>query len=243
MRYLCKTGVSYLKFCKEKRFFLLIRFINGDLHNSVIVAWFSMFSHHITLVLSFYLTSLFCLQNKQVFSKSFYPVMCWVLQEKCSVEFNISAHQLTGTGLEHAFAVDGSVSKQFCFDFKEKYYLCASFQAKNCSMDTGLFLRWNKTLSSCHHSFVCVSLSPLLFLYRQCREAGFLHAYSHTFIFIFTFTHFRTFRDKCDSVTKWIYRYYNISFTLTKVRTALDLYQHTWKETSYLLWWAFYPGE
>lgn len=161
MRYLCKTGVSYLKFCKEKRFFLLIRFINGDLHNSVIVAWFSMFSHHITLVLSFYLTSLFCLQNKQVFSKSFYPVMCWVLQEKCSVEFNISAHQLTGTGLEHAFAVDGSVSKQFCFDFKEKYYLCASFQATNCSMDTGLFLRWNKTLSSCHHSFVCVCLSLL----------------------------------------------------------------------------------
>ena len=31
--------------------------------------------------------------------------------EKCCAEFNLSTHHLTETGLEHAFVVDGYVSK------------------------------------------------------------------------------------------------------------------------------------
>lgn len=48
-----------------------------------------------------------------------------------SAEFSISVHHLTETGLEHAFVVDGGVSKMvlFCFGFgfKKKVYLCTSF--------------------------------------------------------------------------------------------------------------------
>lgn len=98
----------------------------------------------------------------------------------------------------------------------------------------------NKTLSVLP-PLLCVWLSFLpdsLFIGNV--GSWFLPTFSNTFEFIFTFTYFRTSRDKCNSVTKYVYRYYNISFTLTEVRAALDLYSHTWKEISYLLCWAIY---
>lgn len=67
-----------------------------------------------------------------------------------SAEFSISVHHLTETGLEHAFVVDGGVSKMvlFCFGFgfKKKVYLCTSFYTKQKkkadNTDRVLFLGW-----------------------------------------------------------------------------------------------------
>lgn len=101
-----------------------------NIRTSVIVAQFSIFSSQIALVFSLYLTSLSCLQNRQIFSESFYPgiyllsvlweVLCWI-SHKCS-SFNRNR-----TWPCIIFVDRGVFKVAFGLVFKKKIYLCTSF--------------------------------------------------------------------------------------------------------------------